>query len=55
MSKEGSGDVLMLPVETELGVSLWGACGVCEGGMVKSYVRGPEVEGVLAVSMSILF
>jgi len=24
MSEEGSGDVLMLPVETELDISLWG-------------------------------
>ena len=55
MGGEGSSDVLMLSVGEGLDAPSWGACGVCKGSMAKSYVREPEVEGVLSAIISILF
>ena len=56
MGGEGSGDVLKLSAgEGSLGASSWGARGVCEGGMAKSYFWGPADGGALSVTMSILF
>jgi len=53
---EGSGDVLKLSEgEGLLGVSLWGARGDCQGGMVKSYLWGLAEGGVLSATTSILF
>jgi len=43
---EGSGDVLKLSAgEGSLGASSWGARGVCEGDMAKSYFWGPADGG----------
>ena len=56
MGREGSGDVLKLSVgERSLGVSSWGACGVSEGGIAKSYFWRPAEGGTLSATMSILF
>jgi len=56
MGGEGSGDVLKLSAgEGSLSTSLWGAHGVCEGGMAKSYFWGPADRRALSVTMSILF
>ena len=56
MGGEGSGDILHLSVGgRSLGASSWGARGVCEGGMAKSYLWGPASEGALSASMSMLF
>jgi len=53
---EGSRDVLKLSVEEgSLGASSWGAHGICEGSMVKSYFWGPANERALSATMSILF
>ena len=56
MGEEGSGDVLKLSVgEGSLSASSWGACGICESSMVKSYFWGPANGGALSTTMSILF
>jgi len=56
MSGEGSGDVLKLSAgEGSLGMSSWGARGVSEGSMAKSYFWGLVEGGVLSATMSILF
>ena len=56
MGGEGTSDVLKLSVGGgALGASLWGARGVCEGGMAKSYLWGLAEEGALSATMSILF
>ena len=41
ISREGSRDVLKLSEEKRLlGASLWGARGICKGGIAKSYLWG---------------
>jgi len=43
---EGSGDVLKLSAgKGSLGMSLWRARGICEGGMAKSYFWRPADGG----------
>jgi len=43
---EGSRDVLKLSAgEGSLSASSWGAYGICEGGMAKSYFWGPADRG----------
>ena len=51
MGREGSRDVLKLSAgEGSLGASSWGARGICEGGIAKSYFWGP-VDGGGVVSL----
>jgi len=56
MGSEGSGDVLKLLVgKGLLGAPSYGACGVCEGSMAKSYLWELAEERALSATMSILF
>jgi len=50
MGGEGSGDVLMLSVEVKLGTSLWGAYGICEGGMANIRGHSEASQNTLDIS-----
>ena len=55
MGREGSRDVLKLSAgEGSLGASSWGARGICEGGIAKSYFWGP-VDGGCCRSLCLYY